>query len=152
MNHTIGRHRRLYGLLKDTGTDKYRHELVYSYSHGRTENSADLTDLETDELIRYLVQIQKPRAQADHVTRSGVDYRGQKMRRRILSLCHTLGWNVWDEGTQRHVVDWNRLNAWLLKYGYLHKSLNGYTFAELGKLVTQFENLVSTSISEKATI
>ena len=45
MNHTIERHRRLYGLLRDTGTNEYRHELVSSYSHGRTENSAELTDL-----------------------------------------------------------------------------------------------------------
>jgi hypothetical protein len=86
----------------------------------------------------------------DKQTRSGVDFRGQKMRRRILSLCHTLGWNVWDHHSQKHVVDWERLNSWMLKYGYLHKPLNRYSYFELGKLVTQFENMVSTSIVEKA--
>jgi hypothetical protein len=150
MNHTIERHRRLYGLLRDTGTQKYRHELVYSFSHGRTDNSADLSDLEVSELIRHLETMlrDRPRPQAKE-TRSGVDFRGQKMRRRILSMCHTIGWNTFDPITQKHQVDWARLNAWMLKYGYLHKPLNRYSYAELGRLVTQFENMVSTSITEK---
>lgn len=151
MNHTIARHRRMYGLFRDTGTKEYRHELVYSYSGGRTTDSAELTDLETDELIRHLDQMQSLSRKTDLPTRSGVDRRGQKMRRRILSLCHTLGWNAWDHTAKRHVIDWERLDAWMLKYSYLHKPLNRYSYGELGKLVSQFENMVSSSITEKAT-
>lgn len=150
MNHTIERHRRLYGLLRDTGVSKYRHELVSSYSKGRTDNSADLTDLEIDELIRYLSQLPKQSQDPNRSTKSGVNYRGQKMRRRILSICYTIGWTVWDERAQKHRVDQPRLNAWLIKYGYLHKPMNHYTYAELGRLVSQFENLVPSSIAPKS--
>lgn len=147
MNHTIERHRRLYGLLRDTGVSKYRHELVSSYSMGRTDNSAELTDLEIGELIRYLSQLPKQSQDPNRSTKTGVNDRGQKMRRRILSICYTIGWTVWDERLQKHRVDHPRLNAWLLKYGYLHKPLNRYTYAELGRLVSQFENLVPSSIA-----
>jgi len=141
MNHTLARHRRLYGLLRDTGTDRYRHELVWSYSSGRTDNSAELSDLEAEELIRHLEAMIKAKPTSDHPTRSGIDYRGQKMRRRILSLCYTIGWVVWDTTSQKHLIDWSRLNTWLIKYGYLHKLLDEYSYIELQRLVVQFENM-----------
>jgi hypothetical protein len=143
MNHTIGRHRRLYGLLRDTGTQRYRHDLVLSFSHGRTDNSAELTDQEVDDLINHL----STKAPEKHgPTRSGVDYKGQQMRRRILSLCHTIGWNSINPQTSKHEIDWDRLNGWMSKYGYLHKKLNEYTFKELPRLVTQFEHMVKTTL------
>jgi len=138
MNHTIGRHRRLYSLFRDSGTNKYRHDLVYSFSNGRTDNSTELTDLEVDELITHL---QKLTPQGDKITHTGIDYKGQQMRRRILSLCYTIGWVTWNQVQQKHEVDWERLNAWMLKYGYLHKHLNKYTYPELQRLVVQFENM-----------
>ena len=151
MNHTIERHRRLYGLFRDTGTEKYRHELVLSYSQGRTENSAELTDLETDELIRHLVQLTKPKPVAAHPTRSGVDYQGQQMRRRILSLCYTMGWSVWNEAKQKHEVDWKRLNGWMLHYSYAHKPMNEYSYGELQRLICQFENMAKIVLASPKT-
>ena len=151
MNHTIERHRRLYGLLRDTGTNNYRHELVYSYSHGRTENSAELTDLETDELIRHLIQMLKPKPEGNHPTQSGVDYKGQQMRRRILSLCYTMGWSVWNEAKQKHDVDMSRLNNWMLHYSYAHKPMNDYSYGELQRLVVQFENMAKIVLGAKPT-
>ena len=147
MNHTIGRHRRLYGLFRDTGTQRYRRDLVSSFSQGRTDNSAELTDQEVDELINHL-SVKAPEKHGP--TRSGVSYKGQQMRRRILSLCHTIGWNLYDTDQQRHIVDWGRLNGWLKKYGYLHKDLNEYTYQELPQLVTQFENLASSILSHQS--
>lgn len=144
MKHTIGRHRRLYKLFHDTSTEKYRHDLVASFSDGRTTNSAELSDLEVDELVRHLEKI-TPR---DHgTTLSGVDYKGQQMRRRILSLCYTIGWVVWDTEKKKHQVDFDRLDKWMLKYGYLHKPLNDYFYAELQKLVVQFENLSQETLT-----
>ncbi len=125
-------------MLRDTGTGNHRHALVYSFSGGRTENSSDLSDLEIHELIRHLEQMPKP---GTPETRSGVDYRGQQMRRRILSMCYLIGWTRLDEKKGRHVVDFERLNAWLLKTGYEHKPLNDYTYNELQKLVVQFERM-----------
>lgn len=138
MNHTIGRHRRLYSLFRDTGTNKYRHDLVYSFSSGLTDNSSELTDPEVDELI---VHLQKMTPEGNKITHSGVDYKGQQMRRRILSLCYTIGWVIWNQAIQKHEVDWNRLNAWMMKYGYLHQPLNKYQYTELQRLVVQFENM-----------
>ncbi len=148
MKHTIGRHRRLYGLLHDTGTEKFRHDLVRSFTDGRTENSTELSDLETDELIKHLEKmVKKPHGP----TRSGVDYKGQQMRRRILSLCYNIGWVTWSDARLKHEIDWPRLNAWMLKYGYLHKPLNDYYFLELQKLVVQFENMTTAVLSSKPT-
>jgi len=146
MNHTIGRHRRLYGLFHDTGTEKYRHDLVKDVTHGRTENSADLTNLEADELISHLEKlVQKPHGP----TRSGVDYKGQQQRRRILSLCYTIGWTIWSDKGQKHLVDWDRLNGWLIKYGYLHKPLNDYSYTELQRLIVQFENMATSILTSQ---
>ncbi|MCX6277684.1 MAG: hypothetical protein NT004_06285 [Bacteroidetes bacterium] len=149
MNHTIERHRRLYGLFRDTGTDKYHHQLVLSYSQGRTENSAELTDLETDELIRHLVQMVKTKQSHERPTRSGVDYQGQQMRRRILSLCYSMGWSIWNEQTQKHDVDWQKLNDWMLHYSYAHKLLNTYSYGELQRLICQFEKMASAVLASQ---
>ena len=144
MNHTIGRHRKLYGLLHETGTEKFRHELVFSFSHGRTESSQDLSDLEVDELISHLEKMTRKEHGA---TQSGVDYKGQQMRRRILSLCYIIGWVTWNQTLGKHQIDWPRLNGWMLKYGYLHKPMNDYTYAELQRLVKQFENMTIAALS-----
>ena len=145
MNHTTGRHRRLYGLFHDTGTEKFRHDLVRSFTDGRTENSAELSDLEADELIKHLEKmVTKPHGP----TRSGVDYQGQQMRRRILSLCYDIGWVNWNVSRSKHEVDWSRLNSWMLKYGYLHKPMNGYTYTELQRLVVQFEQMALAILTQ----
>ena len=60
MNHTIGRHRKLYGLLHETGTEKFRHELVFSFSHGRTESSQDLSDRRVKGIRDSLIQAGVP--------------------------------------------------------------------------------------------
>jgi len=44
------------------------------------------------------------------------------------------------EGAKRK-LDMRRVNNWCLKYGYLHKLLDEYTYEELPKLVTQFEEV-----------
>ena len=144
MNHTIGRHRRLYGLFHETGTDKYRRDLVSSFTDGRTNNSAELSDLEADELIKHL---EKMAHKGHGPTLSGIDYKGQQMRRRILSLCYTMGWSVWNETRQKHDVDWKRLNGWMLDYSYAHKPLNEYSYGELQRLICQFEKMAAAVLS-----
>ena len=148
MNHTIGRHRRLYGLFHETGTEKYRRDLVNSFTDGRTSNSSELSDLEADELIKHLEQMTRK----EHApTRSGVDYKGQQMRRRILSLCYIIGWVKFNEIRLTHEIDWPRLNSWMIKYGYLHKPMNDYAYTELQRLVNQFENMAESVLSSKPT-
>jgi hypothetical protein len=70
--------------------------------------------------------------------------RSNNMRRRILSICYSIGWTQFDDDKKKMVVNMDKLNAWLLKYGYLHKPLNKYSRQELPLLVTQFEKLETT--------
>ena len=79
---------------------------------------------------------QLTRSQADAMI-NYLDESSDRMRKKILSICHDIGWET-DEGK----IDWDRLNAWLKKYGHKHKSnLNYYSKKELTVLVTQFEKL-----------
>lgn len=120
---------------------KYRHELVFSFSDGDTEKSNHLSEKQIDDMIEYLQHYKggssNPLAEFNS---------GQRMRRRILSICYTLGWVVLDKEKGRHVVDMERLQGWMRKYSYLHKGLNEYSYQELPTVVTQFENLLKTSL------
>jgi len=126
--------KRLYALLNVCGLDKDdKRDLVIQYSNGRVESSAGLNFYECQSLIDYL------QAVADVLNNNKENEafkKADKQRKKVLSICHDLGWE-----TPGGKIDWSRLNAWLLKYGYLHKELNKYTLAELPALVTQFEQL-----------
>jgi hypothetical protein len=106
----------------------HKKDLVEQVSQGRVSSSADLTIAECHRLIVHLQKI------ADESDQGLV-----RMRRKIMSICHEIGWT-----TAEGKVDYRRLNGWLLKYGYLHKNLNTYTAKELPQLVTQFENLAKS--------
>lgn len=141
MKHTKEKHSRLYGLLNKKKMMEQRHQLFQSYSKNRTSDSKELSDLEVDELIRFLEFYTVGGMQSGHKT----DFeKGDKMRKRVLSLCYEYGWTRHDVVKNKRVVDYTKLNAWLLKSGYLHKSLNKYKYDELPKLVTQFENVVKS--------
>lgn len=107
-----------------------KEELVYNATQGRATSSKELTHLECDSLIKSL--------QPD------VPKEGDKQRKKILSIVHELGWE-----TPTGKIDWNALNPYLLKYGYLHKAFNDYTPKELPKLVTQFENLLRSEYAKR---
>jgi hypothetical protein len=72
------------------------------------------------------------------------------MRRQVIAIFHEAGWNLpisandeagsppGERGGGGGVrIDMERVNAWCVKHGYLHKKLNAYTYEELPKLVTQ---------------
>ncbi len=80
---------------------------------------------------------------------SKADYMaGNLQRRKILSLCHELGWTYPTHGGKL-VVNFQSLEKWMIKYSYLHKPLNYYTPRELPLLVTQFENLAAKELAER---
>lgn len=74
--------------------------------------------------------------------------KGNLQRKKILSLCHELGWTYPSYGG-RMVVNFVALDGWMLHYGYLHKPLNYYTPAELPKLVTQFEEMAAKELTSR---
>jgi hypothetical protein len=104
----------------------YKEDIIKGASDGRVSSSKDLYYDEADILIKKLN------------TEKTADFdKGHKMRGKILSLAHELHWRI--PGTTK--VDFKRINDWCIKFGYLHKRLDHYTYEELPKLVTQFTNM-----------
>lgn len=103
--------------------DETYRAMLHEATGGRTTSTRELTQAEALALISGLV----PQTPAD--------VRADKMRRKILGFAREMGWTTDDDR-----VDIDRVNQWCVKYGYGHKPLNRYTYHELPKLVTQFEN------------
>jgi hypothetical protein len=116
------------------GLDKeMKQQLVHQYSQGRTTSSTQLTRHEAAALLAAIAKPgSKPANQDDAAAR---------MRRQVIAIFHECGWHTEREpvgGSQnRPKIDMNRVNAWCIQHGYLHKKLNAYTYQELPKLVTQ---------------
>jgi hypothetical protein len=109
-------------------------EMVFKCTGGRSKSSADMLIHECTDLIgklQLMADGKSPQKQFNAAE--------DKMRKKILSICYEMQWTLAGK------LDWNRINFWLKKFGYLHKEeLNDYKEAELPKLVTQFENLLKS--------
>ncbi|MBS4057780.1 MAG: hypothetical protein KGZ82_10730 [Bacteroidales bacterium] len=113
--------------------------LVSQASDGRTEHCGELT---LDEMQR-LLRLASPGSQVQ----VSVDVEaGNRMRRRILSLCYTIGWTSYSATQRRAVVDMARLDEWMVSYSYGHKPMQDYTIDELPRLVSQFELMTKTLV------
>jgi hypothetical protein len=129
-------------LLSKQGADKEQREWIVSvWTNHRTTSVCNLGKFEASKLIGHL-KSQQPLHQAS-----------EKMRRKILSMAHEMGWEM--PGTRSVVnnqvrarVDMKHVNDWCLKYGYLHKKLDAYTYEELPKLVSQFEGLYKQHLNK----
>jgi len=126
MKRTKAQNKKLHYLLNDTGLMKYKQELVSSFTHARTQHSSHMSRDECERLIDHL---------ANQPHDDGNEVQKDIMRKKILHMAHELGWEKQD-GT----IDWHKLNHWLLQYGHKHKRLNDYSYNELVRLVSQFEN------------
>jgi len=120
----------------------HRKDLVLSFTMGRSESTKDLKVTELISLIEYLKTFSDQNSTGDFM-------QGDIMRKRILSLCHQYGWTRYDAIKNSNFVDFIRLNNWMEKFSYLHKSLNSYKYNELPKLVTQFENVIVSYLTAK---
>lgn len=119
-------------LLSSTGLAAQKKNLVYGFTDGREESSGEMLDSEAEEMIKYLRQQEKA------LNDKSED--ANKMRRKILSMCHRLQWTV------NGRVDMVRLENWCKEKSYLKKGLNEYTYQELPKLVSQFKNVYMSVI------
>jgi len=138
MNRGMWQNKQLHAILGKLKIDKEtKEDLVYQFTSNRTKSSREMLMQECQNLINYLNALQKGSTQLKARDSGKVYDACNQMRRKILSICHELQWEN-AEGK----IDWTRLNNYLNKYGYLHKPLNDYTYDELPKLVTQFENLL----------
>lgn len=140
--------RHLYFLLDQLGIRHLKSDLVMDASGGRTESARELNNIEMNDLLRHLDEKLKG-ARSDSRPHKQAYEKMDRMRKRILSICYSIGWTRLSIERKRHEVDMDRLEAWLLKYGYLHKPLNDYTYLELPALVTQAERLLLSTLNEK---
>gem|GEM_PF-717623 len=116
--------------------------LIQDASDGRTTSVKELSFEEAKALITALNMITSPRT-------VNVDDPCHRMRGKILSHAHELGWHkkdgkgmiVRDRATQKPKIDFDRVNDWCIKFGYLHKKLDRYTYEELPTLVSQFQKV-----------
>jgi len=128
--------KRLFALLAITKCDKDdRASLCNKASNGRTNSAKEITESEAKKIIDYLQAVADDKDNDDFK-------KGDKMRKRILSLCYTMGMTKINKNTGKSQVDYKWLNGWMLKYSYLKKPLNDYKYNELAKLVSQFEKTV----------
>lgn len=125
---TTAQSNRLHGLIGLLGIDSEQKQyLVEQYTEGRATSTKDMSTTECQALI-------------DHLAKVAIDTnadRANVMRRKAFAIAHELGWED-DQGE----VDREHFDAWLLKYGYLHKGINEYSHNELPKLLTQMEQLL----------
>ena len=128
---------------KDANLKQAKEDIVMEASKGRTKSVKELTFPEAQELVSALMKIQ-PAKKVDK------DDPCHKMRGKILSNAHTMGWHkkdkdgivIRDKATQKAKIDFDRVNDWCVKYGYLSKRLDKYTYAELPTLVSQSNKAV----------
>jgi hypothetical protein len=132
---------RIFGLLRTMGIDRAgRAQLVHQFTNGRSSSAADLSYTEADDIIKALEGMAANTGSPKDIA--------VKMRRRIISLAHEMGWELPSAGKGRPSADMLRLYNWVLKFGYLHKDFNAYTVNELPKLVTQFEEVYKHYLSK----
>ena len=120
--------RAVYALLGDNGLREEKEAVVNGFTGGRTTSVSKMSSAEAASLIGHLKSLNKTHASAE------------KMRNKILSHAHELGW------TTNGKVMMERVNNWCTKYGHAHKRLDDYTYAELPTLVTQFEELLKSHL------
>ena len=129
---TPQRNAQLHKLLTDTNLMSQKASLILGHTDGRTESSKEMTDFEANELIKYLRSLTTNTTDA-----------ANKMRRKIIAMCHRIQWTRANGG-----VDMVRLNNWCLTKSYLKKNLNDYTYNELPKLVSEFQQVYKYYISK----
>lgn len=121
------KHRQLMTILTKKGFDSdARHDLIYSFTEGRTSSSRGLFDIELYELINQLQG-------AETRDRASLQLKMKEKRAIVLSIAQRVGIH---EGT-----NFDKFNAFMEARSILKKRLNKYTLDELDELIKQFRGL-----------
>lgn len=133
MNITPLQIKRISTMLSLLNLNEQKDLLVSSFTQGRTISRKEMTYHEASLMITFLQnEVAKDQASAN------------QMRRKIIAKAHNMGWE-----TTPGKVDIERLNAWCRTSSYLKKELNEYTYAELPKLVSQFDNVYKSYLKTR---
>lgn len=120
--------------LTTQGIRDMKDTIVYSASDGRTTSLRELTKAEGTIVIQTLQRSNPNQPQT-------VDPL-HKMRGRILSICHTLGW--YKEGRK---LDYDRINKFCDKC--MKKRLDKLDKAELQKMIYIFEQVEKDTLAKR---
>lgn len=137
--------RRLHQLISLIGLNADSKEmLIHTYTEGRSISSADLLQSEANNLIAHLETMQRA---------STTDERCNKMRKKILSICHQMGWYRRFRGQLRFIngkpeLDMEAIGTFCTTKGPYKKGLNEHTYKELVVLVSVFERLQQSELTK----
>jgi hypothetical protein len=122
------KHRQLMAILNKKGFDAdSRHELIYSFTDGRTKSTRELYDLELTQLVNELNKIEKASGEL------ALQLALKEKRAIVLAIAQRVGIH---EGT-----NFDKFNAFMEARSILKKRLNKYTIDELDQLIKQFRGL-----------
>lgn len=124
------------GALSRHNLQDMKDDLVLQFTSNRTTHSSKMSMQEMRALLLHL---------EGNNNNNDTSERANQMRRRILSMCYSLGWTKFDNEKGDNAVDMERLESWLKKYSYKHKELIKYDYWELPRLITQFENMLKST-------
>lgn len=118
--------------------------LVSTYTDGRTESSTELLQTEASALINFLDA---------QVKESNQTERCNKMRKKILSICHQMGWYKRVAGVLvmrqgRRELDYDAINKFCTERGPYKQDLNQHTYKQLVVLVGVFENVLKSELNK----
>ena len=127
MNKTLFGH--MMALLSTHGiTDDARHDLIFSWTNGRTSSSKDLNDTEIRDLC-FKLEHQFDAPTVDMY----LQLECKKLRSQVLKIATEVGIKDPD--------DFIRFNRFMKEHSILHKELKNYTLTELHELVKQFRSI-----------
>lgn len=101
--------------------------IILAFTGNRTKSVSQMTTEEAKALIAHLKSLDEAETGAT------------KMRNKILSLAHEMNWTR--QIGSKKLIDMDHVNGWCISRSYLKKKLDDYTYNELPKLVTQFEEV-----------
>jgi hypothetical protein len=141
---TPSTNRQLHALLSKSGNMQHKQELVSGFTSGRTIHSSEMWEYEAIKMIKWLkeqnIEMQQYNA-------------ANNMRRKILAICHTLGWyqrNPDGSLQLRHgkpQLDFARINAFCRERTRYKKPFRELSAAELPSVITSFESLLKSDLS-----
>lgn len=127
-------HRHLMALLTKAGIDNdTRHELVYSWTNGRTESTRDLSEGELADLVWKIENDHSFSSNLKRTAGAIKELAIKEKRSTVLAIAQRTGIH---EGTS-----FEKFNHWMETRSILKKRLGKYTFEELDELVKQMHAL-----------
>lgn len=119
-------------LLRKADMWDSKKQVVMMYSRNQTESLRELTNAEANDMIQHLHSL---------LAQPGVE-KLNRMRHKIFAIAYEMHW------VKNGKPDYERINNWCVKYGYLHKPLNDYNEKELPTLVSQFEEVYKSYLKQ----